>query len=65
MPGLPGPALAERFSVVRPQVRVLYMSGYTGDDLARHGLAEGVAAFVSKPFTADLLGRRVREALDR
>jgi two-component system cell cycle sensor histidine kinase/response regulator CckA len=65
MPGLAGPALAERFSVVRPRARVLYMSGYTGDDLARYGLAEDVSAFVSKPFTADLLGRRVREALDR
>jgi PAS domain S-box-containing protein len=64
MPGLAGPALAERFSLVRPQARVLFMSGYTGDDLARHGLAEDVSAFVSKPFTADLLGRRVREALD-
>jgi two-component system cell cycle sensor histidine kinase/response regulator CckA len=64
MPGLAGPALAERFSLVRPQARVLFMSGYTGDDLTRHGLAEDVSAFVSKPFTADLLGRRVREALD-
>jgi signal transduction histidine kinase len=35
MPGLAGPALAERFAVVRPQARVLLMSGYAGDDLAR------------------------------
>ena len=64
MPGLAGPALAERFAVVRPHARVLYMSGYAGDDLLRHGLSEDASLFVSKPFTADLLGRRVREALD-
>jgi two-component system cell cycle sensor histidine kinase/response regulator CckA len=64
MPGLAGPALAERFAVVRPHARVLYMSGYAGDDLARRGLAEDALHLVPKPFTADLLGRRVREALD-
>jgi signal transduction histidine kinase/CheY-like chemotaxis protein len=64
MPGLAGPALAERFAVVRPGARVLYMSGYAGDDLARRGLPEDATHLVPKPFTADLLGRRVREALD-
>jgi two-component system cell cycle sensor histidine kinase/response regulator CckA len=64
MPGLAGPALAERFAVVRPEARVLFMSGYAGDDLARRGLPEDGVHFVQKPFTADLLGRRVREALD-
>jgi len=64
MPGLAGPALAERFTVVRPEARVLFMSGYAGDDLVRRGLPEDAAHLVPKPFTADLLGRRVREALD-
>ncbi len=64
MPGLAGPALAERFAVVRPEARVLFMSGYAGDDLARRGLPEDATLLVPKPFTADLLGRRVREALD-
>ena len=64
MPGLAGPALAERFTVVRPQARVLFMSGYAGDDLARRGLADDAAHFLPKPFTPDLLGRRVREVLD-
>jgi CheY-like chemotaxis protein len=58
MPGLAGPALAERFAVVRPQARVLFMSGYAGDDLARRGLPEDALHLVPKPFTADLLGRR-------
>jgi CheY-like chemotaxis protein len=64
MPGLAGPALAERFAVVRPEARILFMSGYAGDDLARRGLPEDALHLVPKPFTADLLGRRVREALD-
>ncbi len=64
MPGLAGPALAERFTVVRPEARVLFMSGYAGDDLARRGLPEDAVHLVPKPFTADLLGRRVREALE-
>ena len=64
MPGLAGPALAERFAVVRPHARVLFMSGYTGDDLTRRGLADDSAPFLAKPFTQDLLARRVREALE-
>jgi two-component system, cell cycle sensor histidine kinase and response regulator CckA len=64
MPGLAGPALAERFTGLRPDSRVLFMSGYAGDDLARRGLADDPAHFLPKPFTADVLGRRVREALD-
>jgi two-component system cell cycle sensor histidine kinase/response regulator CckA len=65
MPGLTGPALAERFATLRPDTRVLYISGYTGDDLARRGVADDTGHFLPKPFTADVLGRRVREALDR
>ena len=64
MPGLTGPALAERFAAVRPDTRLLFMSGYAGDDLARRGVPEDALHLVPKPFTADLLGRRVREALD-
>jgi DNA-binding response OmpR family regulator len=64
MPGISGAALAERFNTVRPGARVLLMSGYAGDDLARRGVAED-ADIIPKPFTADLLVRRVREVLDR
>jgi signal transduction histidine kinase/ActR/RegA family two-component response regulator len=64
MPGLAGPALAERFSVVRPHARILFMSGYAGEELARRGISEDAAPSLPKPFTQDQLGRRVREALD-
>jgi len=63
MPGLAGPALADRFRLVRPGTRVLFISGYEGDDLVRRGMSD--VLFLPKPFTADVLGRRVREALDR
>jgi len=65
MPGLAGPSLAGRFTAVRPEARVLFMSGYAGDELARRGVADDAAHFLPKPFTADVLSRRVREALDR
>jgi FixJ family two-component response regulator len=64
MPGISGPVLAERFATVRPGVRVLFMSGYAGDDLARRGVVDD-ADLIPKPFTADVLVRRVREVLDR
>ena len=64
MPGLSGTALAERFTVVRPHARVLYMSGYAGDDLARRGVEEEGRQVLTKPFSADVLCSRVRESLD-
>jgi CheY-like chemotaxis protein len=64
MPGLDGPALAGRFAVVRPDARVLFMSGYAVGDLDRRGLTDDTAHFLRKPFTQDLLARRVRDALD-
>jgi CheY-like chemotaxis protein len=64
MPGLSGTALADQLTVVRPHVRVLYMSGYAGDDLTRRGIEEEGRPFLLKPFSADVLCARVRESLD-
>ena len=64
MPGLSGPALAERFAVVRPDARVLYMSGYAGDDLARRGVGQEGPPVLVKPFRPEDLCARVRESLD-
>jgi signal transduction histidine kinase len=61
MPGMSGPTLAGRLLSGRPDLKVLYMSGYT--DL-RHGLLAAGTALVQKPFTPDALARKVREALD-
>jgi CheY-like chemotaxis protein len=65
MPGLGGARLAEHFAALRPAARVLFMSGYAGTDPRARGVADDATCFIAKPFTADLLGRRVREALDR
>jgi two-component system cell cycle sensor histidine kinase/response regulator CckA len=63
MPQLGGRELAERLSVTRPEMRVLYMSGYTDDAIVHHGVLNGRAAFLEKPFAADALALKVREVL--
>lgn len=64
MPGMSGYKLMQSLAEVRPTMKVLFMSGYTGDAVLRHGmLAEGMA-FLQKPFTRDSLNRKVRETLD-
>ncbi len=64
MPRMNGPALAERLASIRPETRVLFMSGHTDDALLRHGVVERGEAFLAKPFAADTLGRKVRQVLD-
>jgi DNA-binding NtrC family response regulator len=64
MPQMSGPALAKRLASVRPDMRVLCMSGYTDDSIVRHGVLEAQIAYLQKPFTPDALTRRVREVLD-
>ena len=63
MPGMSGPRLAERAAVMRPEMRVLFVSGYTDDAVVRHGAGESVA-FLNKPFLPDALVRKLREVLD-
>jgi PAS domain S-box-containing protein len=64
MPEMLGPELAERATTVRPGLRVLYMSGYSHQMLARREVAEHDVAFVEKPFTSETLLAGVRAALD-
>jgi PAS domain S-box-containing protein len=64
MPEMGGRELAERLKKTRADLRVVYMSGYTDDAVARHGLAAPGAAFLQKPFTADGLARAIRSVLD-
>jgi FixJ family two-component response regulator len=64
LPKLGGRELAERVSSRRPGIKVLFISGYTDDVTMHNGLLEPGAALLQKPFTAESVGRRVREALD-
>ena len=64
MPGMTGPRIAELVSPARPEMRVLFISGYSDESVTRHGLIGPGRAFLSKPFGGEVLLRSVREALD-
>jgi len=64
MPGASGREVAQRLVLVRPEMGVLYMSGYTDDAMVVHNVLDGQTPFIQKPFTKDSLIRKVREVLD-
>ncbi len=64
MPGMSGPQIAEDATRARPALKVVYMSGYTDDEVVRHGVLDSSIAFINKPFTRDSLLLKIREVLD-
>jgi PAS domain S-box-containing protein len=64
MPSMSGRELARKLTQKNPNLRVLYMSGYTDDIIATGGVLEAGIAFLQKPFTPALLAQKVREVLD-
>jgi two-component system cell cycle sensor histidine kinase/response regulator CckA len=64
MPAMSGRELVEALQTSRPLLRVLYMSGYTDDEIMRRGLHDPSTSFIQKPFTAETLAVQVRRVLD-
>ena len=64
MPQMDGLELADQLQAARPEMRVLYMSGYTDGTIAQRGVLAPGISFLPKPFTIEDLTQRVREVLD-
>lgn len=64
MPGMSGSALAAQVEATRPEIRLLYMSGYPSDGIVSDGMLAAGVALLAKPFTVAQLAVRVRQALD-
>ncbi len=64
IPGMDGRSLAQALRAERPEVRVLFMSGYADKAIVHHGVLDTGVAYLAKPFTTDAVVRKVREVLD-
>jgi two-component system cell cycle sensor histidine kinase/response regulator CckA len=64
MPGMSGPSLVSRLEASRPDIRVLYVSGYTDERMEEHGVFEEGLSFLRKPFTPEEIARALRAVLD-
>jgi two-component system cell cycle sensor histidine kinase/response regulator CckA len=63
MPKMNGKELRDRIKIIRPDIKVLFMSGYTSDVIAHHGILEEKAHFIQKPFTLDDIAGKIRDIL--
>jgi len=59
-----GRDLADRLVPQHPEMKVLFMSGYTDDVIVHHGVLDAGTDFIQKPFAPDVLARKVRDVLD-
>ncbi len=65
MPGMSGRELSERLTSLRPEIKILYMSGHTNGAIFHQGVLEPGVILLQKPFTLEALARKVREVLDK
>jgi len=64
LPHLGGRSLAERLLTLRPQLKILFLSGYTNEAIVRYGVLDSDFAFLQKPFTTSALAQKIRDVLD-
>ncbi|MFA6149208.1 MAG: MASE3 domain-containing protein [bacterium] len=64
MPGMNGMELSNRLAPMRPEMKVLFMSGYTANAIVHQGVLDAGIPFIHKPFTMDSLAHKVREVMD-
>jgi PAS domain S-box-containing protein len=64
MPRMSGTDLSEKLRSIRPETRVIYMSGYTADTIVRNGILRQNINFIEKPFSLESLAKKVRQVLD-
>jgi signal transduction histidine kinase len=65
MPRMNGPELATKLSVARPGIRILYVTGYSDNDIGDHGRLDTSIELLQKPFTPQTLARKIREVLEQ
>ena len=65
LPGLNGRELSEQLAKKRKDMKVLFISGYSDDVIAKHGMIDEGLSFMQKPFTASSLGMKIREVLEK
>ncbi|KAA0891380.1 response regulator [Oryzomonas rubra] len=63
MPGMSGKELVEAIRVLRPGIGALYMSGYTSDVIAHHGVLDEGVPFIQKPFDMSAIHKKIQEAM--
>jgi CheY-like chemotaxis protein len=64
MPGMSGRELRDHLIDLKPDLKVIFMSGYTDDAVIRHGISKKEMNFIQKPFSVKFLARKVRQVLD-
>ena len=64
MPGINGKELAQQLLTLHPELKLVYMSGYTADVIAHHGVLDAGVHFLQKPFSRTSLSLKIKEALD-
>jgi len=64
MPGMNGSELATQMVLHRPEIKVLFTSGYTEDVIVHHGVLDDEVSFLGKPYSPSALAKKIRELLD-